>query len=112
MKRHTRNAVRPGTEKAVQSLAQSLKTARLARNITLSEMALRAGISVPTASRIETGDPAVSMAAWMSCLGVMGLLEQVLKAVIPADDALGEGLRRAQLRKRARRSEGLAEYDF
>ena len=83
-----------------------LKAARLARNLTIAELALRSGVSVATLNRMEAGDGAVALARWLACFAIVGLTEQLVASVAPERDARGEALRSTQLRRHARAPRG------
>jgi len=91
----------PKVEARLKILGENLRLARLRRRISSLQLAQRAGISRPTLSKLEKGDPGVSLAAFanvMFCLGLDSDLEAVA-----LDDALGRRLMDADLslRKRA-----------
>jgi len=91
----------PKVAARLKILGENLRLARLRRRITSLQLAQRAGISRPTLSKLEKGDPGVSLAAFanvMFCLGLDSDLEAVA-----LDDALGRRLMDADLslRKRA-----------
>lgn len=91
----------PKVAARLKVLGENLRLARLRRRITSLQLAQRAGISRPTLSKLEKGDPGVSLAAFanvMFCLGLDSDLEAVA-----LDDALGRRLMDADLslRKRA-----------
>ena len=93
----------PKVAARLKILGENLRLARLRRRITSLQLAQRAGISRPTLSKLENGDPGVSLAAFanvMFCLGLDSDLEAV-----GLDDALGRRLMDADLslRKRAPR---------
>lgn len=91
-----------------------LKQARVARNLTLAAAAERSGVSRASIARIERGDPSVAFGAYAAYLQMLGLLEQLARAIAPAQDELGERLRAQQVRKRPRSpsAEQGARYDF
>ncbi|ODT72648.1 XRE family transcriptional regulator [bacterium SCN 62-11] len=91
----------PKVAARLKVLGENLRLARLRRRITSLQLAQRAGISRPTLSKLENGDPGVSLAAFanvMFCLGLDSDLE-----AMALDDALGRRLMDADLslRKRA-----------
>lgn len=74
-----------------------IREARLRREISQSLIAERASVSRPTITRIENGDPGVSIGAYAMVLQSLGLLEGWSHIA----DSLGDQLAEEQLRKRA-----------
>lgn len=86
---------------------------RLARNLLQSEVAVRAGLSRPTATRIEAGDPGRTVGQILRYLGVIApgmSLRQLLEGVDPSLIALAE--REKRQRARALSAEELKKLDF
>ena len=52
----------------IEQLAQSIVAQRKSRGETQAQWAANLGISQPTMARVERGDPAVTMATYISCL--------------------------------------------
>ena len=95
----------PKVAARLKILGENIRLARLRRRISSLQLAQRAGISRPTLSKLENGDPGVSLATLanvMFCLGLDGDLE-----LLALDDALGRRLMDADLsvRKRAPKRE-------
>lgn len=85
----------PSLQRRLASLGENLRLARLRRRLTAAQVAERTGISLPTLTAIEQGNPNVSFGAYANvllCLGLEGDLDGVAR-----DDALGQKLRDAQL---------------
>ena len=94
-------------------LGAAVRAARLARNATQESMAERARMSKLTWLKVEKGDVSVAMGTWLSALEQTGLLDRLDALTNPADDHLGEALRRQQLRARARPAKAKdGEFDF
>jgi transcriptional regulator with XRE-family HTH domain len=74
--------------------------------MTQSTVAIRAGVSVPTLRKLERGDAAVSIAAFLRVLQVLGLGADIDE--LAADDALGRQLQDIH-QKGAPRGRGSAE---
>jgi transcriptional regulator with XRE-family HTH domain len=113
MKRELKKSVKPAEQKALDALGTSLKAARLARRMTIAELATRTGISVGTIKRLQQGDPAVALGSWFACLSVLGLLANV--TVNLPKDQLGDKLRTQQIRQRGARklhAKKAQLYDF
>lgn len=87
----------PQTRRRAERLGERLRTARLRRRISATEMAARAEISRVTLHRLESGDPAVSMAVVLRVLTVLGLDEDI--DAIARNDELGQRLQDVSLRR-------------
>lgn len=62
----------PATLGAVEALGSHLAVARVRRKESLATRAKRIGVSVPTLSRMENGDPTVSMGVYAQALWLIG----------------------------------------
>lgn len=91
----------PKVEARLKIMGENLRLARLRRRISSLQLAQRAGISRPTLSKLENGDPGVSLASFASVLFCLGLDSDLESVAL--DDALGRRLMDAglSLRKRA-----------
>lgn len=99
--------------RAAVGLGEALRLGRLARNETREQFAERLRISVSTLARMEAGDAAVGLAAWLEALTVLGVLPAVLDAAAPSRDVFGEHRRRsARRRARARVTRPDDHLDF
>ena len=58
----------PAILSQIEQLAQSIVAQRKSRGETQAQWAANLGISQPTMARVERGDPAVTMATYISCL--------------------------------------------
>lgn len=72
------------------------------RKLPMSVVAERAATSRPTLSRLEKGDPSVSIGIYASVLQALGLLDDLAGLADPARDSVGQQLMSAGLPKRAR----------
>lgn len=72
------------------------------RKLPMSVVAERAATSRPTLSRLEKGDPSVSIGIYASVLQALGLLDGLAELADPAQDSVGQQLLLAELPKRAR----------
>ena len=72
------------TENILRELGQRLRHRRLARRDRQSDMAARIGVSRPTYSTLENGDPGVAVGQWLTALSVIGN-PRVLLDTIPVD---------------------------
>ncbi len=71
-----------------------------------------ARISAPTLDRIERGDVAVRMGAWLLALQTGNLLHLLDKVSDPAADPIGQQQRELSIRKRASGSRKNTENDY
>jgi transcriptional regulator with XRE-family HTH domain len=95
----------PLIQAKITQVGENIHLARLRRNIPLSLVAERAGISYPTVIAIEKGSPRVSMGAYAAVLHALGGLDGDL-TLLAKDDKLGRLLldQGIEQRKRARRN--------
>lgn len=93
----------PRQAKLIAELGQRLRAARLRRRYTASLVAERADISRQTLTKVERGDPAVTLGTYLRVLVVVGLEKDL--ALVAKDDVVGRRLQDAELEttKRARR---------
>lgn len=103
----------PESLKSAMQLGMAIKCARLARNFTRSDFAQRSKISPATLDRIEKGDVAVRMGAWLLALQHTNLLHLLDAAANLQADPIGQHVRQQQLRKRASgKRQKTPDYDF
>jgi transcriptional regulator with XRE-family HTH domain len=93
----------PQLQALLRGAGESIRLARLRRRLTAEMVAKRADISRPTLIEIESGQPGVSVGAFIRVLNALGLEKDFSK--IAADDELGRKLQDADLpiRRRAPR---------
>lgn len=92
----------PQIENILSELGSNIRLARLRRNITAKLEAERAGISIATLGKIESGSPAVAIGNYMQVLMTLGLEKDILK--VAQDDELGRKIQDAGLSVRRRAS--------
>lgn len=63
----------PKNRKLLETVGEHIKLARLRRKLTMKQVAERAGISRPTLSTLEQGNPAISIGVLLKVLLVLGL---------------------------------------
>jgi len=80
----------PRLLQACSHVGENVRLARQRRRLTMQMVAERAGISRVTLSKIEHGDPSVTLGAYASVLLVLGLEQQL--ETLAADDPLGRKL--------------------
>lgn len=108
MKKRT-DPLTPKLARRAQSLGDRLQKARLRRKLPSELVAKRIRVSRSTLSRLENGDPSVSLATVLRLLSVYGLDPDI--DILAADDELGRRLQDAELKtpQRARRRRKLSE---
>lgn len=83
----------------------TIRTQRVRQRLAAEHLCVRIGISRATLSRLERGDPAVSVAGYLSAFLVLGILDQAmpsLDATLWSADENG--------RVRVRQEEGADDY--
>ena len=80
----------PATARQITELGERFRMARLRRQYAAETVAKRAGIARATLYRLEAGDPGVSIATYLSVLGVLGLSSDIDR--LANDDVLGRKL--------------------
>lgn len=88
--------------RALKKLGSDISVARRRRGISTALMAERAFTTRPTLSKVEGGDPGVSLGVYASVLFVLGMAERLAELVDPAHDPLGQALDEERLPKRIR----------
>ena len=99
-------------ETALRHLGENLKTARLRRNLTVSEVAERIGTGRRAVDSAEAGKASTGIAVYAALLWAYGLLEPLVDLADPALDAEGRALARSREPSRARRTTGEIDDDF
>ncbi|MCY3845895.1 MAG: hypothetical protein OXH69_20400 [Acidobacteria bacterium] len=87
---------------ALTKVGTDLRDARRRRRIPTATMAERAMISRTTLSKVEKGDPGVSLGIYATVLFVLGLENRVAELIDPRHDAVGLDLEAEALPKRIR----------
>jgi len=93
-------------QKCLRSLGKNISDARRRRRIAMALMAERSGFSRVTLSKIEKGDPSVSMGAYASALFVLGMSDHLANVADAAHDIVGRELEEENLPKRIRAPQG------
>lgn len=99
MKSNAFTALPRAAKSALCKLGEDLAVARKKRRISTVSMAERAFISRNTLYKIERGDPTVSMGAYASVLGILGLASGLGDVADRRDDTLGLDLEEERLPK-------------
>ena len=97
-KQHT-----PAVMRALSSVGRNIRIARKKRRIPVSDFAARLGVSAPTVSRLEKGDPGVSIGCLAQALRALGELHRLEELLDMGDDDAGLMMEAAQLPQRIRR---------
>lgn len=92
----------PAVRKVLRKLGANIREARVRRKLPMSVVAERAGTSRPTLSRLEKGEPSVSIGIYAAVLQALGLLDDLARLADPAHDSVGQQLLSATLPKRVR----------
>jgi transcriptional regulator with XRE-family HTH domain len=85
----------PRNQKVLTQLGENIKLARKRRNYTQILISERTGLSRLTIRKIENGDSTVSLGHYVAVLGVLGLVDDLLK--VASDDVLGRKLQDIKL---------------
>lgn len=89
-------------KKALRKLGEDIHKARLRRRITMELMAKRALISRTTLTKVEKGDPSVSLGIYASVIFILGLVSNLASLLDINKDELGRILEDENLPKRIR----------
>jgi transcriptional regulator with XRE-family HTH domain len=87
----------PRLARELTALGERLRNARLRRTYAAETIAQRAGITRKTLSRVEQGDPAVSLGVYARVLQALGLDADL--AQLARDDELGRRLQDIALKQ-------------
>jgi transcriptional regulator with XRE-family HTH domain len=98
-------------EQALQTLGLNLRTARLARNLSIEQAAAKIGVGYRTVATAEGGKPGTAVGVYLSLLWIYGLIGQVHELADPLRDPLVQ--RAARTRERAYPTrKGALDNDF
>lgn len=95
-------ALPTSVKRALRTLGNALRTARIRRRISTALMAERAFISRMTLNKIEKGDPGVAMGIYATVIFCLGMINKVADLIDISQDELGQALEEEQLPKRIR----------
>ena len=102
MKAGIRDVLPARTRRSLQKLGADISVARRRRALTVAMMAERMGVAKSTYSRIEKGDPTVSVGAYAMALFALGLGEVLGEVLDASRDEQGLALAEESLPKRVR----------
>jgi transcriptional regulator with XRE-family HTH domain len=94
----------PKTRLVLHQLGKDLRLARLRRSMALSDLALRAGTSTSTITRLERGEAGVGIGTLVDVLVVLGLAGRLADLIDVRHDELGLALSDERLPRRGRSS--------
>ncbi|MBL8898583.1 MAG: helix-turn-helix transcriptional regulator [Planctomycetes bacterium] len=100
----TPHRVSIGVARTVRKLGADLREARQRRRLSMQVVADRARTTRATLTRIERGDPAVSMGIYLSVLNSLGLLDGVAMLADISTDRVGAAMLAARLPARVRQA--------
>ena len=86
----------PNTEEILRNLGEQIKLARLRRKFSMELVADRAQCSRLTVSRLEKGDPSVSIGTILRILNALQLEDDIL--IVAKDDAMGRLIQDLELK--------------
>lgn len=91
----------PGTEDILKTMGEQIKLARLRRNLSVTLVAERAGISRASLWNVEKGSPSVAIGIYAAVLHALNNMDKDL-LLIAKDDAMGRKLQDMNLQTRKR----------
>jgi|SRR4051812_11428000 len=92
-------------EERLATWGRAIRTQRLRQRLKATDLCARIDISRATLSRLESGDPAVNVAAYLGAFLVLGILDD---AMPPLDALLWSGDEKGRVK--ARSEEGADDY--
>jgi transcriptional regulator with XRE-family HTH domain len=92
----------PKSKTALERLGRDLRAARLSRRVAVADLAVRAGTSPSTVTRLEKGDPGVAVGTLADVLVALGLIERLADLVDIRKDDLGLALTSERVPQRGR----------
>lgn len=90
------------TRLSAKEMGESIATWRKLRGLTVQQLAERANASRGTITRLEHGDPGVSLETFLNVCGTLGVLDRVKEAVDPYETDYGRLRADEELPKRVR----------
>jgi transcriptional regulator with XRE-family HTH domain len=106
------SSLAPEAAHALSRLGEQIRIARKRRQMTLDGLAGRMFVTRKTVSRLEKGDPGVSLSVLASALWVLGFEKDLLQLANPERDSIGIYRERQRLPKRVRPSNPEDNLDF
>ena len=93
-------------KKALANIGSNLRVARIKRSIQMALIEERAGITHVTLTKVEKGDPTVSIGIYAKVIFVLGLIDDLYNIADPYNDYLGRRFDEENLPKRVRYKKG------
>ena len=91
------------TQLAAKTIGENLATWRKMRNLTAQQIADKANVTRATISRLENGDPSVSLCTVLNVCNALGITDTVITATDPYETDFGRLRADQELPKRIRR---------
>ena len=101
-----------GVKEILVHLGENMKVARKRRKWTMEEASSRMFVSRQTLSRLENGDPGVSVGVLASALWVLGLEGDFSKLADPQEDKVGIFHEMRNMPERVRKNSKNKKLDF
>ncbi|MEI8295713.1 MAG: helix-turn-helix transcriptional regulator [Alphaproteobacteria bacterium] len=98
-------------EQSLKQLGNNLRTARLARNLTIADIAEKIGTGPRAVSDAEKGKPSTGAVVYMALLWALDLLDHMESVADPTEDPIGQRLSLLRERSRAHHTKEL-DNDF
>ncbi len=76
-------------KRVTKKLGEDLRVARLRRRWSQKDLALKAGVSIGTVQRTESGDPGIAIGTIVMFFHLFGCQSQIENALDPSTDELG-----------------------
>jgi len=87
---------------ALEALGRDVRSARLRRGIAVADLAIRAGTSASSVTRLERGDPGVGIGTLADVLVALGIVERLTDLIDIRKDDLGLALTAERQPRRGR----------
>ncbi len=111
-KRNTLSTALPfEVEQALKTLGTNLRTARLARNLSIEQVAAKIGVGYRTVATAEAGKPGTAVGVYLSLFWIYGLVGQIQELADPLRDPLVQRATRTRERSYPTRK-GALDNDF
>ena len=98
----SQSALPLAVRRSLGKLGGDIQVARKRRRLTMATVAERAFIGRNTLTRVERGDPGVSLGIYATVLFVLGLSDRLGQLADPLTDSVGQSLEGERLPQRTR----------